>query len=220
MKKIFALMLALTMIFALAACTPGNTTEPSGSNPTENPVQPSNNPSTPTNGAADPTDPAAKRITEEDVRNHPVTPPSDFTYSKMNDVSVEITGYTGTDEIVVIPEMIDGMHVYRIRPDAFGSGIKSSAAKGLLIPDSIAGLSGQTFKNNRTLEVIVWDGACSIGYGDFLNCLSLHTLVLGDSVVDVGEKAFFSSFELVIKVVPGSFMEQWCKDHDIPYRTE
>ena len=155
-------------------------------------------------------------ITEEAVRNHPVTSESDFTYRSENG-GIVITGYTGTDSIVVIPEEINGSPVRSIFRGAFDNG---STVKGLYISSNIHILDTAVFMNNQVLEVVVWDNAQQIGSDAFCGCSNLRLLVLDGNTILVGVYAFYGCFDLTIKVVPGSYMETYCKDHNLTYITE
>ena len=159
---------------------------------------------------------ATYEITEEAVRNHPVAPESDFTY-RAEYGGITIIGYKGTDSIVVIPEEINGSPVRSIFRGAFDNG---STAKGLFIPSNIHILDTAAFMNNQVLEVVVWDNAQQIGSDAFCGCSNLRLLVLDGNTILVGVYAFYGCFDLTIKVVPGSYMETYCKDHNLAYTTE
>ena len=155
-------------------------------------------------------------ITEEAVRSHPVTPESDFTY-RTEYGGITITGYKGTDSIVVIPEEINGTTVLSIAPDTFGN---DSTVKGLFIPSTVRTLRHSGFMGNQVLEVVVWDSASTINDYLFGGCGNLRLVVLGEHVSQVNTEAFSFCPNLTIKVVPGSYMETYCKDHNLAYTTE
>jgi len=54
------------------------------------------------------------------VKNAPVTDASKFEYEEVEG-GISITDYTGDDEIVVIPEIIDGQKVVEIGSSAFAN---------------------------------------------------------------------------------------------------
>lgn len=80
---------------------------------------------------------------------------------------VAITGYSGDDETLVIPETIGGEPVVSIRSGA------------------IVGKSFHTLVFPRTLKQVE-DGA-------FIGCTSFHTLYMGDGIVSISDDAFDSS---------------------------
>ena len=223
MKKSIALIVVLLVIAGIAAfiliAKPFEKPDPTTPTGPAAPTNPSGNADPSAGPNADPTqptDPIVYEITEEAVRNHPVAPESDFTYRSENG-GIVITGYKGTDSIVVIPEEIHGSPVRSIFRGAFDNG---STAKGLCIPSSIHVMDTAAFMNNQVLEVVVWDGSQQIGSDAFCGCGNLRLLVLGEDTFMVGDYAFYGCFELTIKVVPGSYMETYCKDHNLPYTTE
>lgn len=80
---------------------------------------------------------------------------------------VSITGYTGDDETLVIPEKIDGKEVVSIKAGAF----QNKSFTTLVLP--------------RTLRKIE-DGA-------FIGCSNLKTLYMGDGILSISNAAFDSA---------------------------
>jgi len=178
-------------------------------------------------------------ITEEIVRNHKVTPASDFKYAEVAG-GIEIRDYTGKDQIVVIPETIEGQKVVAISGYIFAN---DSTVRGIYIPSSITTLVA-TFPNNDDLEVVICEGVEKIVDQAFLNCKNLHTVILGKSLNELGERAFagckaltelyiapslininpsYSSMlfykceNLTIKGQKDSYIENFCNEHGIPF---
>lgn len=232
MKKSIALIVVLLVIAGIAAfiliakpfekpepTTPTGPANPSSPTEPSNPTDPSGNTDPSAGPNADPTqptDPVVYEITEEAVRNHPVAPESDFTYCTEYG-GITITGYKSTDSIVVIPEEINGTIVLAIAADTFGN---DSTVKGLFIPSTVRTLRHSGFMNNQVIEVVVWDSADVIDEYLFACCGNLRLVVLGEHVSQVNHEAFSFCPNLTIKVVPGSYMETYCKDHNLPYTTE
>ncbi len=86
-----------------------------------------------------------------------------FLYRQTGDTAT-ITGYTGKDEVLVIPSKIDGFQVTAISDSAFQS---------------------QTLKN-----VIVADGITKIGWFAFRDCPSISSVTIPQSVKSIGYSAF------------------------------
>lgn len=255
MKKIIALIAIILVVAGIAAFIlianpfekpePTNPTGPTGpTSPTEpsNPTNPSGNtvPSAgPNDDPTQPTEPIVYEITEEAVRNHPVAPESDFTY-RTEDGGIVITGYKGTDSIVVIPEKINDMMVTSISSTAFSMGC-APGVKGLLIPAGVTTLHQLTFENNWDLEVVVWDSVIHLGDYLFVNCGNLREVVLGDKLYTIGNYAFtfcgkleklyiqadvdlsssIGVFDgctnLIVYCPSDSAVESFCLEHGIPF---
>ncbi len=100
------------------------------------------------------------------------TPVEDFTYETINGLYARITGYTGTDTVIEIPEMIDD---YTIQ----------------IISDS-------AFRNNKSLEyVYIPDTVTEIGRSAFYGCTSLVGVDVGQSVGTIGGSAFYGCTSLI-----------------------
>jgi len=106
-------------------------------------------------------------ITIESVKNAKETNFALFSYVDV-DGGISITDYTGTDEIVVIPEVIDGKTVVSIGRNAF---VNNDTIKGLKIANTV-----------HTIE-----------YGACLNCTELKVLVSGTSLKTINDYAFSST---------------------------
>ena len=133
-----------------------------------------------------------------------------FVYEVLDDDTVCITGYTGTDENLVIPNTIDDMPVTMIGeralsnadfitvkiPDtvttigvfAFGGCISLTKVE---IPDSVTTIEGGAFRYCYSLDGIeLPDGLTTIEYNAFDNCTSLSKIEIPDSVTHIGDGAF------------------------------
>ncbi len=86
-----------------------------------------------------------------------------FTYT-INNATITITGYTGTNEAVLIPSTIDGLSVSDIATNAFDS----DALTSVVIPDSVTNIGDQAF----------------------YDCSGLTNVTFGDSVTRIGNYAF------------------------------
>ena len=99
---------------------------------------------------------------------------------------MRVSDYIGNDTIVVIPETVGGERVVEIGGYIFAN---DSSVKGVFVPNSVTTLSA-TFPNNDDLEIVICEGVEKILNGAFLNCKNLRTVVLGDSLNELGERAF------------------------------
>ena len=83
---------------------------------------------------------------------------------------VEITGYTGNEEVICIPEKMGGKAVVSIAGGAFNN----ADMKKVIIAKSVTSVASGAFRNCKNLEtVVVFDGefgAGGIGEKCFVNC--------------------------------------------------
>ena len=83
---------------------------------------------------------------------------------------VEITGYTGNEEVICIPEKMGGKAVVSIAGGAFNN----ADMKKVIIAKSVTSVASGAFRNCKNLEtVVVFDGefgAGGIGESCFVNC--------------------------------------------------
>ena len=185
MKKIISLLLVLTLMLGLAACGGSNNeTTPGGNQPAETQGQPGN---------AELTQPQSKEpvtsgeITEAILRSWPETPASEFSYENSLDFDgIKVMAYNGSEDIVVIPAQIDGKAVVEVADRCFAN---NSTVRAVRFPDTIT-TTDSVFANNVYLEIVIAEGLHVIDYATFLNCESLHTVLLGDHVTTIGESAF------------------------------
>ena len=97
--------------------------------------------------------------------------PGSLAQSKENVDGVEITGYKGSGELVVIPEKIDGLPVMSIAADAFSGDFER-----VVIP--------------RTMQ--------NIAKGAFESCKNLREVVFFDSVATVYNESFHKNVQTVV----------------------
>lgn len=83
-----------------------------------------------------------------------------------------ITGYTGTDETLVIPEEINGKPVGVIRAGAF----QNCPADTVVLPKTLKVLEAGAFSNCLLSELILFDSIEWISDGSFLNCGNLESV--------------------------------------------
>ena len=137
-----------------------------------------------------------------------------------------ITGYTGNDTTIVIPEKIDGITITGIGDSAFScchelksvtiqSNITSIGASAfcdclslvsITIPGSVEAIDNSTFEGCGSLSaIIIPDGVTNIGFRAFKDCDALTSIDLPDSLTSIDEKAFenctrLTNIELPAKV--------------------
>ena len=99
---------------------------------------------------------SADDITMDDLKNHEETPAEDFKYRDKSNGEAVIKEYTGDDQIVVIPNEIDGKKVVDF---------------------------GKTFTNNKDIVAIkIGDNIEEVAEGALTNCDNLKYIVFGKNV--------------------------------------
>ena len=96
--------------------------------------------------------------------------PSAFTWEETEEII--ITGYTGTDEVLVIPEEINGKPVGKIRAGAF----QNCSADSVVLPKSVRIVEKGAFSNGQLSELTLFDSIEWISDESFLNCGNLETI--------------------------------------------
>ena len=114
-----------------------------------------------------------------------------FIYEIENNCAI-ITGYTGSDETLVIPTSIDGYKVAAIADSA---------------------ISSKTIK-----EVIVSSSVTKIGWFAFSNCPKLRSVTIPSSVTKIGYSAFGTAdSSIIIYCQSGSFAQSYAESYGLSY---
>ena len=146
----------------------------------------------------------------------PVTPASDFTY-KSTEGGVTVTGYTGGEIVVVIPDTLDESPVVAIAEGAFAN---NGSLKAVSIPDTVTAIGKGVFEGCKAMTslrtpVFTCEGAPFFGAlfgatsheaGGGAVPAGLSTLVItkGDSVPDY---AFYACRGLETVSLPATLTE-------------
>ena len=93
----------------------------------------------------------------------------DFTYEVKGNGTAEITGYSGEQADIILPNMIDGYTITSIGDLAFYSE-DSQWPISVTIPDSVVSIGEKVFWNRNVRSINLPDGLESIGYGAFVGC--------------------------------------------------
>ncbi len=168
-------------------------------------------------------EPVISFFTETDVETY-----NGFTYSGSS-----ITGYTGDDTAITIPDAINGVKITTIGANAF---LDNTTITSVTIPDTITTIGGYAFKGCISLaEVTLSNKLSSAGVEAFMNCSSLKQItipgtlkrvaksmfygcsnltdvVLNSGVTSIAPYAFYNCVKLKNTSIPDSItkLETWC----------
>ena len=120
------------------------------------------------------------------------TTTSGLTYEDNGD-SVTITGYTGNEASVVIPNEIEGKPVTAIGKAAFSH---NNTLTSVAIPDSVTSIGVKAFYNCKSLGSVTFAGGsqlASIGEEAFYGTELLTSIEIPDGVTGIGNSAFYES---------------------------
>ncbi len=109
---------------------------------------------------------------------------SGFAIADNGDGTATVTGYTGTEANLVVPDVIDGLYVTDIGGNAFCG---NAVITGVKLPDALTSIGAYAFEYCTSLVSIdIPVGVTTIGDYAFRYCNSLRTLVLPDTLTTVG----------------------------------
>lgn len=229
MKRLLALFLIMAMAFALVACGKEDNQKD------DNLVNGDNDGTITDNSDSDNSN--EKTVSIESVKKAKETDASLFKYEDVAD-GVSITGFTGSDEIVVIPLSIDGKSVVSIEKYAF---VNNSNIRGLKISDSVHTIGSAAFMNCVELEVFVsgsglkkLDSYCfnactklrdvelNQGLESMIQCFSfadISTIEIPSSVTEmfVPFSAPKADYYITIIAEKGSYAEQYVNENGVEY---
>ena len=149
-----------------------------------------------------------------------------FTYYVQNK-TVTITGYTGKEQTVIIPDSIEGFPVTTIGAGAFNGStydmveipatvtkIDNAAFQYSVIPvvrfaegSALEVIEGNAFYGSSITAMNLPDEVRSIGNYAFADCDKLYSLTFGDKVLSVGEYAFSDNDRITSVEIPGSITD-------------
>ncbi len=126
-----------------------------------------------------------------------------FEYGVLDDGTVEITGYKGSEQKVDVPEKINKKSVTRVGNLAFKDCTKITS---IAMPDSVVYIGRSAFYNCTSLKSItIPDGVKEIGYAAFSECAGLVSVKIPDNVTKIGDSAFINCANLTkIDVTAGN----------------
>ncbi len=116
------------------------------------------------------------------------------------DGKASITGYTGTDTAVIVPDKLEGVPVTAVSAAAFA---KNSEIEYVRLPDSVRTIEKYAFLDCEALrEVYIGRGAVSAAAGAFSGCSSLAIVCITSQNFTVADSTFQSNDERLTVVTP------------------
>ncbi|MGN1130362.1 MAG: leucine-rich repeat protein [Ruminococcus sp.] len=118
----------------------------------------------------------------------------DFVFEILSDNTAQITGYTGNDSNVEIPQALGNCPVSAIGDNLFKG---HTELKEVIIPDTVKSIGDYAFDCCTNLtEVTVPDNVTEIGKGAFFSCSRLNKATLSKSLETIGDGAFYDCIAL------------------------
>ena len=196
MKRLIALFLILVMFFLFSACGKDD------KHKDNTPVQ-SGNDSTITDNSGNMNSDDVT-ISIDSVKKAKETDTSLFEYEDVNG-GVSITGFNGSNEIVVIPQSIEGKRVVSIGKNAF---VNNSTIRGLKISDSVHTIGDSAFMNCLELEVFVsGSGLKKLDSYCFNSCTKLRDVELNQGLESMIQCFGFADISTI--EIPNSVTEMF-----------
>lgn len=232
MKKLIAILLVVSVLFTFASC--GGNEEEKTINSNDIVENNDNQQNIENSGVVNNKPNIPAELTTDFVKGYPETDASQFEVTETED-SVTISSYIGSDEIVVVPEQINGKPVTVIDIRAFA---QQNSLRAIKLANSIKEIKSEAFFNCSNLEIIVC-GACleivedyGFAAGTALKFVELNDglkelgflAISGDllteiyvpaSVEKIGDGAFPIRDDFKIICEAGSYAETYAKDNNL-----
>ncbi len=129
-------------------------------------------------------------------------PEASFTYEALNGTYCEITGYTGTESVLVIPDTIDGYKVQSIATTVFRG---NTTITEVSLPNHLETLGTNVFRDCTALvRVRANNSLTTIGSYAFAGCTALTEVSLPNTLTGISEYTFYNCSSLERIVIPES----------------
>ena len=129
----------------------------------------------------------------------------DFEYEELEDGTLSITGYEGTETKVTIPSQINGQAVTEIGDRAF---YYCSSLTEITLPNSVTKIDDGAFSScNSLAKVTLPDGLKTMGSNAFYYCSSLTEITLPAGLTVIENGTFSSCYKLASVKLPNNVTE-------------
>jgi len=125
----------------------------------------------------------------------------DFSYrfeGKVNERTISITGYRGSNKEVVIPDNINNIRVTSIGRMAF----QNKQLTSVTIPQGVTSIGSTAFAYNQLTSIIIPESVTTIGYGAFAHN-QITSMTIPEGVITIGYTAFAYN-QLIDVTIPTS----------------
>ena len=162
----------------------------------------------------------------KEICSSPATPVKivdGYTYSDAGDGGIKLTGYTGQDTKLVIPDTLDGKKVTEIGDGCFSG---NPWPERVYVPEGVVKIGDYGFECCSHLEKIYLpDSLREVGNGAFSGCGVLKLADFSDGVTSIGDGAFMACRNMTQISLPadlqqlGKFAFAFCNDlSDVSFR--
>ena len=161
----------------------------------------------------------------KEICSSPATPVKivdGYTYVDSGD-GIKLTGYTGQDTKLVIPDTLDGKKVTEIGDGCFSG---NAWPERVYVPEGVVKIGDYAFECcSHMQKIYLPDSLREVGNGAFSGCSVLNLADFGDGVTSIGDGAFMACQSLSQIALPaelsslGSFAFAFCNDlTDVSFR--
>ena len=135
---------------------------------------------------------------------------NNYSYQVKSDGTAALTGYSGPDDRLVLPFLLDGHMVTGISGNGFA---RATGITALTVPGSITFIPMGAFVACVQLtDLSLQEGVSRVGSMAFGMCASLRSVTLPASLTDIADDAFPDSCAATFEVPEGSEAERFCRE--------
>ena len=125
-----------------------------------------------------------------------------YTYTPSGTGGIRLTGYTGQEKKLVIPDTIDGKAVTEIGDGCFSG---NAWPQRVTVPEGVIRLGDYSFEGCSLMQkIFLPDSLETIGNGAFSGCGSLTLADLNEGITSIGDGAFLACLDLRQITLPAS----------------